>query len=257
MKSIQKAVDVFNQDSHFWGLTPSTALVIALIPIIVVLAMIATVPFPNLYVWLTAEDSLLEWTQFILVFTASLIFAWSSFLLFQNRQAKVALLFLLVALGTFFVAGEEIAWGQRIFGWSTPEALETINSQHETTLHNISSAHEIFVYGTMLVGFYGVIIPLLGLIWWNKRQDSFLVRLLIPPLCLVPAFFMPFGYRFSRLALGVDALFPRLIFAITKFSEVTEVCFYFALLIFAWLNLSHIRAAVPFLARQLISHRNH
>lgn len=255
MRLIQNAMDTFERDDQLWGLTRSAALIIAIIPIVVVLAMIAAVPFPNLYVWLTAEDSLLEWTQFVLVFAASLLFAWSGLLLFQNHERKVALLFFLVALGTFFVAGEEIAWGQRIFGWATPESLETINSQHETTLHNISSAHEIFVYGTMLVGFYGVIIPILSSIVWKKRPDSFAIRLLIPPLCLVPAFFMPFGYRFSRLALGVDALFPKLIFAITKFSEVTEVCFYFALLIFAWLNLRHIQVSLPFREKQLISQK--
>ena len=38
-----------------------------------------------------------------------------------------------------YFAGEEISWGQWIFGWETPAALEAVNDQGETNLHNISS----------------------------------------------------------------------------------------------------------------------
>lgn len=245
MNPIPRFADMFKRDANLWGLTPGIAVIVAIIPILIVLLMIAAVPFPDLYVWLTAEDSLLEWLQFVLIFTASLLFAWSGLLLLQNRQYTTAILFLAIAFATFFIAGEEIAWGQRIFGWSTPEGLEAVNSQQETTVHNIASVHPIFVYGTMLAGLYGVLVPILGAIWWSSKRSSYIDRLLIPPLCLVPAFLMPFGYRFSRLALGVDDLFPKLIFAITKFSEVTEVCFYFALMFFAWLNLRHIQVTIP------------
>lgn len=41
------------------------------------------------------------------------------------------------AFGCFFVAGEEIAWGQWFFGFETPEAWASINLQQETTLHNL------------------------------------------------------------------------------------------------------------------------
>lgn len=41
------------------------------------------------------------------------------------------------AILCFFVAGEEISWGQWIFHWQTPEALAAVNLQHETNLHNL------------------------------------------------------------------------------------------------------------------------
>ena len=37
----------------------------------------------------------------------------------------------------FFGAGEEISWGQRIFGIETPEAFAEHNRQGETNLHNL------------------------------------------------------------------------------------------------------------------------
>ncbi|MEM7467071.1 MAG: hypothetical protein AAF387_09320 [Pseudomonadota bacterium] len=47
--------------------------------------------------------------------------------------------YLMVTLGCFYFAGEELSWGQHFFGWGTPEYLEEINDQEETNIHNISS----------------------------------------------------------------------------------------------------------------------
>lgn len=47
--------------------------------------------------------------------------------------------YLMVTLGCFYFAGEELSWGQHFFGWGTPEYLEQINDQEETNIHNISS----------------------------------------------------------------------------------------------------------------------
>ena len=244
-KLIQRAAGAFERDSHVWGLSLRTAVIIAAIPILIMLGMAAMVPLSDVFVWVTAENSLMEWLQFLLVSASSLILARLSVHLFQCHQAKIGTLCLLIALGTFFVAGEEIAWGQDIFGWRTPEALEAVNVQQETTLHNVAAAHPIFVYAAMLAGLYGTVVPFLRSLGWNKKLPFLLSSLLIPPLCLVPAFFMPFAYRFSRLFLGVDELFPHLIFPITKFSEVTELCLYFGLLIFAWLNVRQLQTTAP------------
>lgn len=43
-----------------------------------------------------------------------------------------------LALLFFFGAGEEISWGQRIFGFHTPEPLAQVNKQDEMNLHNLS-----------------------------------------------------------------------------------------------------------------------
>jgi hypothetical protein len=45
----------------------------------------------------------------------------------------------LVTLACVYLAGEELSWGQHLFGWSTPESLMAANDQGETNLHNVSS----------------------------------------------------------------------------------------------------------------------
>ena len=45
--------------------------------------------------------------------------------------------YILVGMAMMFAAGEEISWGQRIFGFATPDLLMRLNDQEEFTVHNI------------------------------------------------------------------------------------------------------------------------
>ncbi len=44
---------------------------------------------------------------------------------------------LFFALGFFYIAGEEISWGQHLFKWDTPQWIGEANRQNETNLHNL------------------------------------------------------------------------------------------------------------------------
>ena len=67
---------------------------------------------------------------------------------------------LLLGLGFIFLTGEEISWGQRIFGFATPEAMEAINVQKEFNLHNLLGYlfDHLFILGFFL---WGAVLPLL------------------------------------------------------------------------------------------------
>lgn len=53
--------------------------------------------------------------------------------------ARIRIWIFLTSLGCLYFAGEELSWGQHLFGWGTPTYLEAVNDQEETNLHNISS----------------------------------------------------------------------------------------------------------------------
>jgi hypothetical protein len=38
----------------------------------------------------------------------------------------------------FFAFGEELSWGQRMFNFQTPAAVQQVNLQGETTIHNLA-----------------------------------------------------------------------------------------------------------------------
>jgi hypothetical protein len=57
-------------------------------------------------------------------------------LVFQANEPLLRYWTLLMAVGTFFLLGEEISWGQHYFGWATGGVFEQINDQGETNFHN-------------------------------------------------------------------------------------------------------------------------
>jgi hypothetical protein len=242
----------FFDDAKEWGLTRRSALVIALIPVVLVgalvliaaLSFVMKTQFRPIFRFLTAEDSVLEWLQFLCIFGASAMFAHLGWRFLCEGQAVVGLLSLLLALGAFFVAGEEISWGQRIFGWGTPATLDEINHQGETNIHNIRWVQTAFGYMLTLGAMYCSLAPLVAAWRWNGRARPALSFLFIPALCLVPAFLMPFGYKMFRLL-----IWPGTDFTVVKFGEAPELCLYFGLLIFAALNVRRLwvtkHAALP------------
>jgi hypothetical protein len=76
------------------------------------------------------EDQVYEWLTCIFFAAACLFF----FLAFLKNKNWVFLLFSFVFL---FGAGEEISWGQRVFGFQTPETLLKENVQKEFNIHNL------------------------------------------------------------------------------------------------------------------------
>jgi hypothetical protein len=92
----------------------------------------------------------------------------------DGRDADRLRIVALVALGVAFVlsAGEEISWGQRIFGVGTPEGLARVNKQGETNLHNLDAfsgvlsadrLFQLFWFAVFVVG------PLLCVAWPRAR----------------------------------------------------------------------------------------
>ena len=87
---------------------------------------------------LSRENSLFE------LVTAGLMLAGGAFglaLAWRARAQREARwvwgFFLAFSLGMLWVGMEEIAWGQKLFGFATPEAIEAINLQGELTMHNL------------------------------------------------------------------------------------------------------------------------
>lgn len=76
-----------------------------------------------------------------LVLLPGIVFGALAVLKFFNqlptRNSKIWLL--MMTFGAFYLAGEEVSWGQWFFLWDTPDALLGVNDQNETNLHNIGT----------------------------------------------------------------------------------------------------------------------
>lgn len=110
---------------------------------------------PTVYESIVKEDGLLENMQVIFYFTAAVVSLICSLKFFKIFKRPEAIFFLLLSISLFFIAGEEISWGQRIFGIETPENFARMNLQEETTIHNLGFFQSKIDYIYMLLGLWG------------------------------------------------------------------------------------------------------
>ncbi|MGH7380697.1 MAG: tetratricopeptide repeat protein [Candidatus Methylomirabilales bacterium] len=142
------------------------------------------------YVYLISEDYWGEYASFVSWAMASCFLAW---LLFKNPGFRKPG-FVLLALGTFFVAMEEISWGQRIVGLSSPTWFAKYNLQGETNLHNLGGFPEYSLLGFALL-VWSILLALLARKWRRLRQwcDKFgipIVHIHLWPLFLLAILYL-------------------------------------------------------------------
>lgn len=117
---------------------------------------------------------------------------------FRQRQRLAMILAIAMVLLLGLMIGEELSWGQRIFGWGTPSFLAEINSQSEINLHNINTQL------TQNILYFGGWLLLIGFAFWReslakllrkcpKARLDFLIDWL-PPGCFVGLFAVGFAF---------------------------------------------------------------
>ena len=91
----------------------------------------------TLFLFLFYEDGLFEYLTTVF-FVVGAFFFLLRLSKNKKRMSGYTKLFIFALVVFCFVVGmEEISWGQRIFGFETPEEYEKINIQGETTVHNL------------------------------------------------------------------------------------------------------------------------
>ena len=174
---------------------------------------------------LHSENSVHETLQFIIMVLAFCVAV--SF--FFSKISKTFLLkfwFGLAALCSFYVAGEEISWGQHILDWTTPDFWSEVNDQQETNLHNTSSWLDQKPRLILLLAIVGgtLVVPILKK--YNiLKLPAYLDILLPDPKLMTIALLVVIPQLVEKLF----EVFDISIFA--RFSEVQELyIFYFVLL---------------------------
>jgi hypothetical protein len=207
------------------------------------------------------EDGPVEWIGAIAFLVASVFFC-AAFLnsttgpdpARSKRQGR-NLFYLLLTLLFFFAFGEEISWGQRIFGWATPATLQAANLQHETNLHNLPIVSGLKadhakigglesllsvdrLFAIFWIGFC-VFIPLLNKL--SSRAHSLLERIRFP----VPPLWIGILLLCSREAEGlVKHGLPRgsvLRTGIGELRETNTAVIFAALALCQWLSVCQRR----------------
>nr|WP_314446625.1 hypothetical protein [uncultured Sphingomonas sp.] len=153
---------------------------------------------PQLFMEICGEDGPVEVVQFGAYFLAGWLLVRQAL-----RQQRNPWLWL---FGLFFllIAGEEVSWGQRVFGIVSPQEIAAVNVQGETNLHNLKWLNGIVrLLGTLV--FFGmfVMIPLAQQ-WSATRWLVSWLRLPVAPFRSSFAFIL--GLAFMILARALPGL---------------------------------------------------
>lgn len=181
------------------------------------------------------EDGLVEWlTVFALAAASTRAFRTGGALRRVEGGGRGARLWLVFGGVLLFGALEEISYGQRVFGWATPDWLKAYNAQDETNLHNLEfgtfSVNKV-IFGKGLALFlvgYVLVLPFLA----SRRPSvrAFVDRWRIPTV-------QPYQVIVWLVVLGVTRLALRRLSddpgKMSKVQELQEfmgsVLFYLAL----------------------------
>jgi hypothetical protein len=151
---------------------------------------------PDVYYRLVAEDGPVEWATFWALVVGVVANA-----MLARRAARDGVLHAWyeagVALFCFLVAGEEISWGQRLFGYLPPNYFLAHNVQLEANIHNLLWPI-VWVTGIqVIIGGFGVVLPALLL----ARTPARIARragVYAPPAGWIPGFAALFTFYALR-----------------------------------------------------------
>lgn len=204
-----------------WRLPEQAIALILLAPFVVALTGAGTALIgKDAYKWFTGEDRFAETVQ-VFLYAGSLLMCLAVVRKnIQRGERLIAALFAVLACGLFFMVGEELSWGQRLFGWQTPESLAEANKQSETNLHNIHGVGSTFKWIQMVVGAYGVFLPLIALYPPLRAKFGKLMAAVVPHYSLILYFLPMFIWRgYRNLFEPPDGLY----FVVAEYNEVIEL----------------------------------
>ncbi len=127
----------------------------------------------NVYI---EEDGFVEWITVLGLL--GVVFVCINRLITLRKQKSAFFLFVtaITAILFFFAAGEEISWGQRVFGIESSDFFKQNNAQQETNLHNLvvgETKINKLIFSTILsacLGIYFLLVPFLYVKWDKFKQ---------------------------------------------------------------------------------------
>ena len=130
----------------------------------------------DFYAYLVQEDGFFENLTSIFLFLSSfyLFYFFISNIKLKSIWWKMGIIIMII--GLFFGAGEEISWGQRIFHIESSKFFNENNSQKETNLHNMivdGVKLNKLIFSNLLSIIFSIYFLILPILW---RKNNFIKK---------------------------------------------------------------------------------
>lgn len=153
-------VFIINQSNSWWKKHQNKFVFIVPFAFFYLLYLISLLPF-NIFKEIVKEDQIIEYLQFAVLLLGSVVTTILSWQTRMSRNKLLAAFYLCAGIGFFFIAGDEVSWGQRLLRLETPASIKAINRQEETTIHNLHIIEWAVIYAYIALSFFGVFAQLL------------------------------------------------------------------------------------------------
>jgi len=143
------------------GLTLPVALALILFPFVAIFLCSAFLALPltrSAAAWMLKENRPVEIFTFVILIIGGikgLQLAWQ--IKIKGEQPLVLAFYLAFSMGLLLIGLEEISWGQQFFGFGTPDAIQNINAQNETNLHNLGVWQNYLEMFPLIFGIAGLV----------------------------------------------------------------------------------------------------
>ena len=151
-------------------------LIVSFLIITVVIGIYFFYTNKDFYAYLVQEDGFFENLTSIFLFLSSfyLFYFFISNIKLKSIWWKMGIIIMII--GLFFGAGEEISWGQRIFHIESSKFFNENNSQKETNLHNMivdGVKLNKLIFSNLLSIIYSIYFLILPILW---RKNNFIKK---------------------------------------------------------------------------------
>lgn len=149
----------------------------------------------NFFKELVKEDHLVENLQFWVLALGSLSLLPALLSHWRKNHWLRTAITLAAIIGFAAVAGDEIAWGQRLLGLEVSETVKEVNRQEELTFHNLYAVEWLVIYAYTALSFFGTLGGVLIRSIKSLRKYEFLA----PLQHLIGYFVLPLIYFVQQL----------------------------------------------------------
>ncbi len=149
----------------------------------------------NFFKELVKEDHLVENLQFWVLALGSLGLLPALLSHWRKKHWLRTAITLAAIIGFAAVAGDEIAWGQRLLGLEVSEAVKEVNRQEELTFHNLYAVEWLVIYAYTALSLFGT----LGGVLIRSIKSLQKYEILAPLQHLIGYFVLPLIYFVQQL----------------------------------------------------------
>ena len=183
--------------------------------------------------WLLEENKPVELATFFIFFIggiAGLVYSIKNRSAFESRG--IYTVYLLLSIALILIALEEVAWGQWLFGFDTPEQYKLINMQGETTIHNLKGLQGNSEVLRVIYGIAGIFAIGLSA---NPSFDK-----IKAPVVLWTWYAIIFIHALVDFINDFMVIHPRVDNSIQRTSELIELLIAMSAVLYMYINLKKI-----------------